>query len=176
MLTSYPRWVPWLAVVLVGVAAFSAGRFSAPREVEERVEYRTEWKTKTVEVVKWRTAKSVASKTTTTPVLLAAPDGGVVLAATTTIETREHETGSGGSESTSEANRNSSGETQRKVTQQPDWRIGAQVGASLRDPLLPIAGPLVFGVTVDRRISGGVSAGLWGSTVGAAGVGVSVEF
>lgn len=171
-----PRWVPWVALVVVGLAAFFAGRFSAPREVEERVEYRTEYRTKTVEVVRWKTAKAVDTRTTSTPVLLPTLDGGVVLAAATVTETRERERHEGGQETSTNTDGSSRAEEQRKVTQQPDWRLGAQVGASLRDPLLPLAGPLVVGVSAERRIVGGVSAGLWANTVGAAGVGVSVEF
>lgn len=171
-----PRWVPWVALAVVGLAAFSAGRFSAPREIEERVEYRTEWKTKTVEVVRWKTAKSVDTRTTSTPVLLPTLDGGVVLAAATVTETRERERHEGGQETSTDTAGSSRGEESRKVTQQPDWRLGAQVGASLRDPLLPLAGPLVLGVSAERRVIGGVSAGVWVNTVGAAGVGISAEF
>ena len=50
------------------------------------------------------------------------------------------------------------------------------VGASLREPLVPIAGPLVLGASVERRIVGGLSAGAWLNTVGAAGASVSLEF
>lgn len=165
-----------LSLVLVALGAFSAGRFSAPREVEERVEYRTEWKTKTVEVVKWRAARAVDTKTVTTPVLLPTPDGGAVLAASTTTESRTRESSGGAADSTSSTQGGEQQQLQRKVTQQPDWRLGAQVGASLRDPLLPLAGPLVVGVSVERRIAGGISAGVWGSTAGAAGLSISAEF
>jgi hypothetical protein len=165
-----------LALVLVAAAGYSAGRFSAPAEVEERVEYRTEWRTKTVEVVRWKTARAVDTRTTSTPVLLPAPDGGVVLAAATVTETRERETAAGSSDTRSSTRSLAQQVGERKVTQLPDWRLGVQIGASLRDPLLPIAGPLVLGVSVERRILGGVSAGVWGNTLGAAGVSVSGEF
>lgn len=165
-----------MALVLVAAAAFSAGRFSAPREVEERVEYRTEWRTKTVEVVRWRTARAVDTRTVTTPVLLAVPDGGTVLAASTTTESHTRETSGGASDTSSSTQGADQQQLSRKVTQQPDWRLGAQVGASLRDPLLPIVGPLVVGVSVERRIAGGISAGVWGSTAGAAGLSISAEF
>ncbi len=165
-----------VAAVLIAVAGFSAGRFSAPVEVEERVEYRTEWREKRVEVVKWKSARAVDTKTTTTPMLLSVPDGGVVLATATTTETREREASAGGTETHTDATRSSSGETSRKVTQQPDWRLGVQVGASLRDPLLPIAGPLVLGASLERRLFGGVSAGAWLNTSGAAGASLSLEF
>ena len=50
------------------------------------------------------------------------------------------------------------------------------VGASLREPLLPVAGPLVLGASLERRIVGGLSAGAWLNTVGAAGASLSVEW
>lgn len=165
-----------LAAVLIAVVGFSAGRYSAPLEVEERVEYRTEWKEKRVEVVKWRTARAVDTRTTTTPVLLPVPDGGVVLATATTTETRERETATARLDTAIDLSGNTTGSTSRKVTQQADWRLGVQVGASLRDPLLPIAGPLVLGASVERRIAGGISAGAWLNTSGAAGASISLEF
>lgn len=165
-----------VTVVLVLVAlAFSAGRYSAPAEIEQRVEYRTEWKTKTVEVVKWKTARTVDTRTTTTPVVLTV-DGGTVVAAATVTEVRERENSSGGSSVAAATDTSSAGKTESRTTALPDWRIGVQVGASLPAPALPITGPLVIGAQVERRILGGVSAGVWGNTVGAGGVAVSVEF
>lgn len=165
-----------LSAVLIAAAGFSAGRFSAPAEVEERVEYRTEWKEKRVEVVRWRTARAVDTRTTTTPVLLTVPDGGVVLATATTTETRERETATARLETAIDSSGNTTGGTSRKVTQQVDWRLGVQVGASVRDPLLPIAGPLVLGASLERRLAGGISAGAWLNTSGAAGASLSLEF
>lgn len=167
-----------LSLVLVALAGFSAGRFSAPAQVEERVEYRTEWRTRTVEVVKWKTARAVDTRTTTTPVLLPAPDGGVVLATTTTTETRERVTAAGSSDATTSSAGDSRGEATSKTTTQPQWRVGATVGASFtgEQPALPLAGPLVIGVQVERRIVGGVNAGVWVNSVGAGGVSVSLDF
>ena len=62
------------------------------------------------------------------------------------------------------------------VTLQPRWRVGVLAGASWNPPLLPIAGPLVLGLEADVRIYGGLSAGLWANTGGAAGVAVALEF
>ena len=58
----------------------------------------------------------------------------------------------------------------------PSWRVGVLAGASVREPLLPIAGPLVLGVEVDYRIAGGLSAGVWANTSGAAGAALALEF
>lgn len=156
------------ACLVVALVAFAAGRFSAPLEVETRTEYRTEWRTR--EVVKWRGARD--TKTTITPVLLPVPDGGVVLATATVTDTRERVDGTATTD-TSGAN---AGSSTRTVTLRPDWRVGVQAGASLVAPAVPLTGPLVIGVSVERRVVGGVSAGLWANTVGAAGASISVEF
>jgi hypothetical protein len=58
----------------------------------------------------------------------------------------------------------------------PSWRVAVLAGASLRAPLLPLAGPLVLGAEVDYRLAGPLSAGLWASTSGAAGLSLAVEF
>ena len=65
---------------------------------------------------------------------------------------------------------------EKVVTLRPDWRVSAGVGASLAAPSVPLYGPLVIQAEVDRRIVGGVSIGLWVSTVGAAGAAVGFEF
>jgi hypothetical protein len=65
---------------------------------------------------------------------------------------------------------------QTTTTLRPDWRVALHVGASLRDPFLKFAGPLVLGAEVDRRIIGGLSVGLWINTYGAAGLGFAFEF
>jgi len=68
-------------------------------------------------------------------------------------------------------------EATRTVTSgRPDWRLGLQIGASLRPPALPLAGPLVLGVAVDRRVYEGVLLGAWANTSGAGGMSVGVEF
>jgi hypothetical protein len=43
-------------------------------------------------------------------------------------------------------------------------------------PLLQFAGPLVLGVHADRRIVGGLWAGLWIQTGGSFGASLSFEF
>lgn len=58
----------------------------------------------------------------------------------------------------------------------PEWRLNLLAGASLQTPTLPLAGPLVVGVEVSRRVLGPVWVGVWGLTAGTAGVSVGVEF
>lgn len=160
-----------LAGVLLLVVGFSAGRFSAPVVVSERVEYKamavediTRGYTfaKKVEVTRWR---NVVTQIT---------DAGTTI----TEQSGEREGALSAATGTEQSNRSQSAETVKDIStvSRPDWRIGAQVGASLREPALVITGPLVLGVTVERRIIGGVSAGLWANTVGAGGASVSVEF
>lgn len=161
-----------LAGVLLLVVGFSAGRFSAPAQVSERVEYKTlavdditrgYTFAKKVEVTRWR---SVVTSIT---------DAGTT---TITENSGEHEgaLANGGGHEQVKRSESTEGKTEKITTLRPDWRVGLQVGASLRPPALPITGPLVIGVSVERRILSGVSAGLWANTVGAGGASVSVEF
>lgn len=99
------------------------------------------------------------------------PDGTVTETEHTTTDTHER----GGT--VTDATTNDARDTSKTVTAyRPDWRIGVQAGGSLQTPLIPVAGPLVLGFTVDRRVIGPVWAGVWVQTGGAAGVGLSVEF
>lgn len=165
------RWAVWPAVALALVAAFSAGRFTAPEQVRERIEFSSLQVEDITRGYKWGKA---AARTVRRNVVTEITDAGTVI----TDRTIEHESAETSSESTEQiARTESTAETSEKTTTlRPDWRIGAQVGASLRPPALVITGPLVLGVTVERRILGGVSAGLWANTVGAGGASVSVEF
>lgn len=61
----------------------------------------------------------------------------------------------------------------------PDWRVGALVGPNIPalgtgdfDPLTD----LTYGLEVQRRVWGPVSASAWGLTSGQVGLGVNVEF
>ena len=167
------QWAVVVGVVLlVGVGAFSAGRFTAPLKTETRIE----WRDLTVEdLTRGLTSARTVTRTVYRNVITTVtPDAGTVTVDTSVEHegTDEHLTDELIAKRTTEH----AGERVETVTLRPDWRIGAQVGASLREPALPITGPLVLGVSVERRIVGGVSAGLWANTVGAGGASVSVEF
>jgi hypothetical protein len=160
-----------VVLVLTAVGAFSAGRFSAPQQVQTRIEYRdlsVEDLTRGLSFVK-TVNRTVYRNVTTT-----ATDAGVI----TVDRTIEHEGTDEKRDENTVAHRATEnvGTETRTVTLRPDWRISAQVGASMHAPALPITGPLVLGVSVERRIVGGVSAGLWANTVGAGGASLSVEF
>lgn len=163
-------------VVLALVGAFSAGRFSAPLRVETRDVEHVVYRDKVVEKV---VTVATEAKTETKVVYVdrittkegevrehiverrVAKDDTAVKVDDSRVEVREVE---------------KVVEHVTTVTLRPDWRVAVSAGASLRAPLLPIAGPLVLGAEVDRRLVGGLSAGLWVSSSGAAGVAVSFEF
>lgn len=167
---------PWaLALLFTAVGAFSAGRFSAPEQVRE-VE---RWKTldlTTEDVTKGMTFAKTVDRTVWRNVVTTTTDAGTVVV----DRSVEHEGSTTNSTETSSSRTSEehAGELAREktTTLQADWRIGVQVGASLVAPKLPITGPLVIGASIERRIIGGVSAGLWANTVGAGGASVSVEF
>lgn len=163
-----------MAVALVGTAAaaFSAGRYAAPVKVETREVVKTEWKDRVVEKVITKRAKAVDRVVYVDRVV--APDGTLTEKRTTHTLSDERELADAAktTESTGKAEVSSSSTT----TLRPDWRVGVLAGASLKEPLVPIAGPLVLGASVERRIVGGLSAGAWVNTVGAAGASLSLEF
>lgn len=160
------------ALVVLLVLAFTAGRFTAPERVDVREVEKVVWKDRVVEKVVTRKAKAVDRVVYVDRVVT--PEGEVREKRTTRTVTDARELVEAGktSESTGKAESSSSSTT----TARPDWRLGVLVGASLREPLLPVAGPLVLGASLERRIVGGLSAGAWLNTVGAAGASLSVEF
>lgn len=167
-----PWWARALALVALAVAAFSAGRFSTPIEVEERTDVRTVYRDRVVE------KRTEAAARVETRVVyrdrIVKPDGTKIereIEKSGTAETVENKI-----DRVEERQAEKTIEIVKRVEVRPDWRVSVSAGASLREPLVPIAGPLVIGLEVDRRIIGGVSAGVWASTQGAAGLAVSFEF
>jgi len=160
------------ALVVITGLAFSAGRFTAPVKTDVREVEKVVWKDKVVEKVVTRKAKAVDRVVFVDRVVT--PEGEVREQRTTRTLTDARELVDLGK--TSE----SAGSTEKSAsstsTLRPDWRVGVLAGASLREPLVPIVGPLVLGASVERRIVGGLNAGVWVNTVGAAGASVSMEF
>ena len=167
-----PWWARALALVALALAAFSAGRFSAPLEVEERTDVRVVYKDRVVEkrteaAARVETRIVYREKVTT-------PDGTKTereIEKTGAVETVKKE-----AERIEERQGEKTIEIVKRVEVRPNWRVAVTAGATLREPLLPLAGPLVLGLEVDRRIVGGLSLGVWVSTQGAAGAAVSLEF
>jgi hypothetical protein len=158
-------------VLLAG--SFAAGRFSAPlrvetREVEKEV---VKWREKLVEKeVRVEVAAKVLTKTVYVDRVIT-KEGEIRerIVERTAEASSSSNTGTKETEATSEGEKVREVEKVRTVTLQPDWRVAVMAGASWNPPLIPIAGPLVLGASVDRRIVGGFSLGIWGMTGGALG-------
>lgn len=173
---------PWRACVCAAVAmllllaAFSAGRFSAPLQVQTIDTVSVKFQDRIVETIK---TVEVKGKTETRIVFrdrVVTPDGTVTEHEREETKTKEDTVKTDdGVKLSDRVNTVDSTHTQT-VTLRPSWRVGLQVGASWPKPLLAFAGPLVVGLQVDYRIVGGLSAGLWINTFGAAGAALSFEF
>lgn len=165
-----------VVVALALVGAFTAGRFSAPLQVETRNVERVVFKDRVVEkVVTVQTAAKVETKVVYRDRVVT-KDGEVRERIVERTDTKEDTKATGTEERVATSEGTAERETKTTTTLRPDWRVGVLVGASLSTPFVPIAGPLVLGLEVDRRIVGGLSAGLWVNTVGAAGLSVAFEF
>lgn len=146
-----------VGILLALVGAFSAGRFTAP----ERVQTVDRWNTldlTTQDLTRGYTFARTVERTVWRNVTTTTTDAGTV----TVDRTVEHE-GSATASTSTERDQSTRSSTQaseqtRQVTLRPDWRAGALVGGRFS------AGPagVVAGGIVERRILGGVSAGLWG--------------
>lgn len=166
------QWVAGgVALVVIITVAFSAGRFTAPVKVETREVEKVVWKDRVVEKVVTKRAKAVDRVVYVDRVVT--PEGELreKRSIHTVTDARELVDSGKASESTGSTEKSASSTT----TLRPDWRVGVLAGASLKEPLVPIAGPLVLGASVERRIVGGLSAGAWINTAGAAGASVSLE-
>ena len=166
------QWVSGGIALVVLALSFSAGRLTAPVKTDVREVERVVWKDRVVEKVVTKRAK--ADERIVYVDRVVSPTGEVREKRTThtLADTRELVDLGKTSESTGSTDKSASSTS----TLRPDWRVGVLAGASFREPLVPIAGPLVLGASVERRIAGGLSAGAWVSTVGAAGASVSLEF
>jgi hypothetical protein len=175
------QWV--IAVALVWVAligGFSAGRFSTPEQMFTSTVDHVTYKDRVVEKVVHDVV--VRETAAITKVLyrdvVTKPDGTVV---DRSIESTKAET-KADTKAVTTVDRVEVREVEKLVTVEktvtlrPDWRVSAGVGASLVAPAVSIYGPLVIQAQVDRRLVGGLSVGLWVSSVGAAGVSIGLEF
>jgi hypothetical protein len=168
------------AVLLALVAAFVGGRFSAPVQVIEAHVFHA-FKVETVRDVVHEVVHEAQAKAETKIVYrdrVIEKDGTV----------REHEVERTDSKQNDEkttdgvkvSDRATStsvlAESSKVTVVRPSWRVALQVGASLRAPFVPIAGPLVLGVQGEFRIVGGLWIGLWVNTVGSAGASVAFDF
>lgn len=173
-------WQRWALVVLGAVlalaGAFSAGRFTAPLKVETRDVERVVFKDRVVEKVVTVHDEAKVQDRIVYVDRVVTKEGATHEVVVTQWKTAEEKHTDTNAVTTAESTSEKVREVVKTVTLRPDWRVGVLAGASLVTPTLPIAGPLVVGAQVERRIVGGVSAGLWANSVGAAGVVVSLEF
>jgi hypothetical protein len=176
-MTPWKRYAVIAVVAVLALAgAFSAGRFSAPLKTEtvevEKVVYKNREIEKKVFV-------QVAAKTETKIVYrdkVTKKDGTVEEHEVEKTDTKEDTKTNTVADKAIESIVYRDREVTKTVTLRPDWRFGVLVGVQYPPPLLPIAGPLVLGVHADRRIVGGLWAGLWIQTGGSFGASVSFEF
>jgi len=178
------RIIAYVAVALALCGAFAAGRHS--RRVETRDVVRTVTvdrdvvRTQVVHDV--QTVHDVATKTNTVTVTRWRTVAGVpeVTATTTDLSTTEvHEAAHDGTVATRIAEHEASTarveEHQRIEGQRPQWSVAVLGGAQITGGRL-LPAPWVVGALVERRIAGPVSAGLWGTSGGAGGLSVRIEF
>jgi hypothetical protein len=165
-----------LLVVLALVGAFVAGRFSAPLQVQTIDVVKVAFQDREVvrEVVKVEKAKAETKIVWRDRIVT--KDGTVTVREVEKTDTKTDTVRTGEGVKVSDRVSSSESSHTQTVTLRPKWRVGLQVGAAWPKPLLPIAGPLVLGLQVDYRIVGGLTAGVWLNTFGAAGVGLSFEF
>lgn len=173
-----------VVIALVSVGSFTAGRFSAPLKVETReVERFSVLDLKTEDITRGmsftKVDQRVIYKNIVTTVAESHDAGTVTTITDTSIE--RYGGALDGFVTEQEArvevvHADREVLVEKTVTLQPDWRIGVLAGASLREPLIPIASSLVLGVSIERRIAGGFGCGAWLLTAGAAGAICSIAF
>lgn len=179
----FPRLLEWawqnkgkLAIPVVAMLAFAAGRFTVPervQNVDREVTLDAQVVHEVREVAKVETsAKKTARAVDRVRVTL--PDG------TRVVSTKLREVFDAVASQQTEIVQ--AKQTERVFLQDerhtktversaPDWRVGGLVGVTLQPALRP-----VYGLHVERRILGPVSLGAWGLSSGVIGASLSAEF
>lgn len=162
------RWLAFWGVLLV--AAFGAGRVSSPAEVERVTEYQIISQTKS------RAKVSTKARAATVVYVdrYVSPEGAV----SEKIERREVETKTMDTDRLDESRTDTAFKSKEIVKSQPSWSVGVLAGATWKEPALRLGDtPLVVGATVDFRIpKTSTWVGAWGTTQGAGGLALKVEF
>lgn len=171
------RYLIGVAVILLALAgAFVGGRYTAPVKVETRDVEHVVYKDKIIEKVVTVTVQAKAETKIVYRDRVVTKDGTVherEVERTATHEDTNTKTDDHRAETSTGA---ATVERVTITTLRPDWRVAVLAGAQIREPLLPLTGPLVLGFEVDRRLIGGLSVGVWANTGGAVGGSVSLEF
>jgi peroxiredoxin len=176
------------AALAVLVAAFLGGRYSRTPQVVTKDVVRTQ----TVEAEKVRTvtvhdvvqAKAAEEKVRTITVTRYRwMPGGITEAETTTraaTDTATHETKQASTKVEKQADASRSDtvvELHTSTAVRPSWSLSLMPGYQWHGtPFIDAKGPLVIGASVEHRFIGPVSLGAWGSTSGAAGATVRMEW
>lgn len=165
-----------VVALLCLAGAFSAGRFSSPAVVATAISVQVA-RVETVKVVERIVTVKEAAKTT---ILwrdrVIAKDGTVTEHVVEKTASDSKVSVSDNTDRTATLSEQSNSVSTKTVTNLPRWRISLGVGASLTNPLVPIAGPLVIVTSGEYRVIGGLSLGIWLNTGGSAGILASFAF
>ena len=172
-------------IVAVGILSIiggiAIGKYLAPPKtitVDREVEV-VKYVTVTKEVIKYVKVKDTSTTTTTDTTTTTTPNGGTTTTTHQTTTTTQNE-----SENTNTSRDSIAQSEQTKVvekivekTVRADWRVTAKVGFDIKSlSLTNVAGALVYGGEVQKRIVGPISIGAWGLSSGQGGLSLSLEF
>lgn len=173
-----------VALVLFGLAVgFSFGRRFGPERVEVQEKVRIQEVEKQVVVVQEKVrierveVAQAERRTHKQETITTRPDG-----TTTTVRTEDdaserktsiNETATADKDARAEVAKSTATETDKKtiITNRPSWKISATAGVPLADPLHPI-----YGGSIEHRVVGPLSAGVWAMSNLTGGISVSIEF
>lgn len=166
-----------LVGVLLLVVGFSAGRYSAPAQVETREVERWSVLDLTTEDITRGMTFALSTEKTVWRNVETRPDGTTVDRSIVHEATRQDSTATETAKRTEEHAGTREIEKVTITTLRPSWSAGVLVGATWKEPALPIAGPLVLGVMAEVRLGQTpFMLGAWGTTQGALGVSGRGEF
>lgn len=182
----------WYHYALAGLAlaslGFAFGRYAAPDKVVtvdrvvEREVVKEDFQAREQVVALTEQVRQLKQKIKRQEHTVSKPDGTVETTITEEIETNEVTDTATDTTSSSEVVASSSTETESATEHvevversRPDWKLSGLVAvdapAALRGNLTP-----AYGVLLERRILGPVSAGVWGLSSGVVGAALTVEF
>jgi hypothetical protein len=168
------HWRPVAAVGSIALA-FLFGRFSAPTRTVERAVEHTVYRDREVKVqeaAKVEIQERVVFRDRT---IIKRVDGTVIQRDVERTDTGQATATATRQEETRVEYRDREVVKEKRVDAPKDWSVALLVGSSLS--LKPIGlGPVVYGASVQRRIIGPVSVGLWGLSNGTGGLSAGVTF
>jgi hypothetical protein len=155
------------------VAAFVGGRFSAPRHVETRTEWKEIRSVETQWAVRTEYVDRTKIRTRVVTVERVAPDGSRETSTTTDSGTDVAiNSGTDLTGHSSETTSSNGATVTVSKSGRPGYRVGVAAGW---DPGRLSLRPSVYGVDVSRRLVGTIWAGAWGRTDKTFGINVALE-